>query len=850
MTKLGACGLDFLNDKPVQGELLADRAAAAPLPPEEALRIALGIGEALTAAHAQGRFHGSLCPHAVVLNGGAVQLLAPEKINRVQALPYLSPEQFDGEKPDARSDIFSFGALLYELVSGRRAFEGSGAALLNAVRNEAPPALASPNPSQAALQGVIAGCLEKDPARRRQRARNVVTELRLCRTVGRTARAREIAKAPLPQPVILPPVPTGEKITAATQPAAPAAAGRTPAAARVEYWVSEPPAPRAGFSRRILVVGLAILAVAATAVATILYLHKQTAPVLRFAVAAPEHTSYPGTPAVSPDGSSLAFSAVGPEGHRMIWLRSFDEMHARMIPGTEDGFAPFWSPDSRYIGFFARGFLMKIRAAANSTDSSPQMVASTEAHPGGGTWNQDGVIVYSPGMFGGLFKVSANGGKPVELLKPDPEKMEHAYLWPQFLPDGRHFIYFCDTSKRESATGIYDASLDPGEKPHLLLTSQTSAVYSPGAADANDGYLLFMKDRDLMAQGLNASKLTLAGNPIAVATDVGMVETLSLAPVSVSSTGVLVYQNIGKATRQLVWMDRAGRNIGTISGAGDWGPPRISPDGSRAAAGKLGNDGKTAEIHIFASSGKDEPFDTGAASAGSPVWSPDGSRIVYWQQSESGSLDLYIKLLGGGKGELLYRSPYKKYPSDWSRDSKIILFGEYTQNSLSDIWGLRLTDLHAGVVLNTIHAEGYATLSPDARWLAYQSDETGANEIYVQPWDGGTPGTKRTWKVSSTGGGLPKWRADGGELFYITASGAVMSAAVHAPASEFQFDPPQQLFQTLCCASTDGTRFWNWFDVSGDGQRFLLNLPLEWNSSSLITVTTNWTKKLPSPSSN
>ena len=719
--------------------------------------------------HARGCVHGRLCPQSVILSGDQICLMDPQRVHSGSPSPYSSPEVVRGQTADSRSDIFSFGAILSQML-GR-----------------IPHAGAKPK----GLEAVIDGCLEKDPARRRQRIGNVVAELKLCRCVERSS-------------------------------AAPSRHRKAAGVVRVAETGSR--------SRWVLIALIAIAFVALPA-AVILSQRRPADPVLRFSIAAPENTTYPGTPAISPDGLTLAFSATAPDGHRTIWLRALDDTRARAIPGTEEGVAPFWSPDSRYLAFFANGSLLKVRV---DTEAKPEIVAATEAHPGGGTWNRQGVILYSPGMSTGIYRVSSTGGKPEVMLKPDSGVGEEADLWPEFLPDERHFIYFSHSARGETATGIYLASLDPAEKPRMLFNSATNAVYSKE-------HLLYIKDGDLMERAFDASKLSLTGDAAPLLPGVGAVETLSLAPVSASANAVLVYQKIGKPFRQLVWMDRSGRTLASLGEAGNWGPPRISPDGKQVACGKLGQDGITGEIKIFSSDGRETLFDTAGISAGSPVWSPDGTRLAFWEAGSTRNYDLYVKPVTGGLAEQFHKSLYKKYPTDWSRDSQWVLFGEYTEDSQADVWVFQVAEGRAVTVLNTIHSEGYATLSPDGYWLAYQSDASGRNEVYVQAWEGGTGGTKRTWQVSQMGGGIPKWRADGRELFYMTADGAVMSAQVHPSAGEFRFASPQQLFRTLPFRES-----WNLYDVAADGQRFLLNVPTEWTNASPIIVTTNWTRKLPS----
>lgn len=828
--------LDILSNEPVEGPRLSDRLAIGPLPAEEALQIALELGAALSRLHADGKVHGSLSPEAIVLASTGVRVLQPRPRLSVLDLPYRAPEQVRGDTGDWRSDIFAFGSILYELAAGNRAFPGIGAELDQAILQRSPAQLMAKSPIHAAMEGVIASCLQKDPVQRRQRVQNAVIELKLAgRSRPRVAAALASAARPAhPSQTLQPPAP---QLPPGSPTPFSAAAGRS------GYWEPSDAAGRlARLRRRFLVIGLAVLALAASVIAAALYLRKQAVPVLKFSVAAPEHTSYPGTPAVSPDGLYLTFSAVGPEGQRMLWLRSFDEMHARVLPGTEGGFAPFWSPDSQYIGFFAHQSLMKIRVNGSDADLKPLLLCEAGVEPGGGTWNRDGVILFTPSLSSGLFRVSGSGGNPVPVLKLNESKGERGDLWPQFLPDDKHFIYFGLTGMAEATTGVYAASLDQSEKPQFLFLSATNAVYSTIAGESSStGYLLYVKDRDLMGQGFNTSRPELVGDPVLLANDIGAIQTLSLAPISVSRNAVLVYQSVGKPTRQLVWMDRSGRTIGHVGDPGEWGPPRIAPDGVHVAAGKMSEDGRNADIWIFGNEGPPVPFEVGTGySAASPVWSPDGSRIAFAETRNAGIRDIFVKPAGGNRpGELLYKSGNIKYPTDWSRDGKSLLFGEYTPDTRSDLWTLNLSDKRANAVVDTVHSEAYPALSPDGRWLAYESDESGRYEIFVQPWDGGSPGTKRRWQVSSAGGGLPRWSGNQQELFYLSSSGGMMSVPVHPSPDEFRFDPPRQLFQTRPIQKA-----WNLFDVTSDGQRFLINLPLEWSNSALITVITNWTEKL------
>jgi Tol biopolymer transport system component len=913
--------LAFLTHERLEGETLSHRLGAGPLPIQDVLRYALDLASALNQGHSQDIVHGDVRPERIVLTSGGARLLQPGvSESRPQIHPYVAPEVVRGEPAEARSDIFSFGAIVYEMATGWRAFHGDtedalGAAILTGT----PPPLGkliSGQGSAAAyadLERVIAGCLQKDPDKRRQRIQNASLELKLvARALGRqTAGARRAAPAPPPMPVQAPAAGNGDASLAApplaypppgapppmapvpappapappsdTMPAAPPpmpAPFETPPVLPVfvERWtapapVAEHPAdapepviepviepvpepepetpllrplrprilfeeaevvPAPGKSRRVIFVAIALVAVVLSALGVYAFLLRAPAPrAIKFDVAPPEHTSYPGMAAVSPDGRFLTFSALGPEGKRLLWLRPLDAIHASTIPGTEGAFAPFWSPDSQYIGFFSEQSLEKVRASGGA----PVTLGPAESLAGGGTWNNDGVIVFARSLVGGLYKVGAAGGTPTPLTKLNEQRHELAHMWPRFLPDGKHFLFFV-LSDFEDATGVYAGSLD-GQEPVRLLTTQTNAVYSSGGGK---GYLIYMRDRAMMANQFDASSLKVVGSPFTLADEVGAILSMGLAPVSSSENGILVYQSLGKPTRQLVWYDRAGRQIGVLGEPAEYGPQRISPDGKKVVVGRLARGAESADLWVFdaASGAMTQLTNTPSTHEGSPIWSPDGNKVAFFWNPE-GTFDIYQKpAVNGEKADLLTRTSGPKFPTDWSPDGKYIIFSSIEKTTKSDIWYMPVSgDRKPVPYVQTIYNEGYAAFSPDGKWAAYHSDQSGRVEVYVQRFPPTAEGTQKRWQVSAGNGSMPRWRHDGKEMFFITDTGKLMSAKITTEGDEFSSEPPAMLFQ-----SRPIPKRWNLFDVSPDGDRFLLNLPLEWSSSAPITVITNWTDKL------
>ncbi|HTS29735.1 MAG TPA: protein kinase [Bryobacteraceae bacterium] len=823
---------DFFTNEAVTGELLADRLVKGRLPVEDLLPLAIATAAAVQEAHARRLVHGHLSPHAILIDSGRVRLLAqgPD----AWSMPYRSPEQVRGEPADSRSDVFSFGAVLYEMIAGRPAFGGTGETLDREILEKAPARLDEESPVHRAAVKVASACLAKSPAARRQRIQNAMIELKLAaRFAGVFATAESHASPEGPAQSL-----DGQTIEPAGE------AGDSPI---LEGFESRSLLERLRSSPLALVAAMMLLAVAFSAVlfrgllGETPFFHKTPAtPVYTFHLAAPENASDPELPSVSPDGRYLAFSALGRDGRRMLWLRPLNSERAEPIPGTEGGYSPFWSPDGRQIGFFAGKVLRKVTLGEGASES----ICPVEAHAGGGAWGRDGTILFAPSLSEGLFRVPATGGQPLPLLKLNAAQSERAFLWPQFLPDDNHFLFYTLTDSPEG-TGVYVGALSPPGHSRLFH-SETNAVYSSlaGTQSSKKGYLLWVKDRALLAQPFDTAKLSLEGSPRVVRDDVGAMHSLSLTPVSVSRDALLVYQAIGRPARQLVWTDREGEPLAAAKDSGEWGLPRISPDGNRAVAAKLAPGGNQAGLWMLDANGSATPFTDAAAHAGAPVWSPDGSRVAFFMMgADKGNFDLFTKAAGGGRIEPLYQSGSAKYPTDWSRDGRYLFFTAINVGSNEDVWVLdvnhRTSGQPAGPILDTIHSENYAVLSPDGQWLAYQTDENGQVEVYVRRFEGISDNTSRRWTVSAGEGGLPRWRGDGRELFFLTGTGAVMAAAVKPAGAEFEFDQPHLLFRTPSLP-----RVWNLFDVSPDGKRFLMNIPRETTSTGTIEVVTNWTGML------
>jgi eukaryotic-like serine/threonine-protein kinase len=803
--------VDFLVLEHLEGETLADRIARGALPLEDALRIAIEFAGALAGAHRCGVIHRDLKPTNVMLTRHGAKLLdfglarlrrggdgfhagdrsgessqAKEQPLTAEAtvigtLPYMAPEQVEGKPVDARSDVFSAGVVLYEMVAGRRPFRADSAAGLVAdILHSEPEPLSRARPDvPPALENVVRHCLAKDPDDRWQSARDLELELRWIR--------ESLARADL------------------------APRGRTARIARLG-WLA---ASAAG--------------IAALALGALLLLDRRARPtqeVIRFTLEVPEGTTieegYWSHPRVSPDGRSVAFTASGASG-RGLWIRPLDGLSARLLPGTEGATAPFWSPDSRSVAFFAGSKLKAVPASGGV----PQSLCDVAAVAVCGSWSRDGQIVFAvleaPGQ-DGLYSVAASGGEPAR-LNPRERRgaIEHAF-YPHFLPDGR-FLFFGWLGEGDSDGGLYLASLDSEEVERLQSGRLASRVeYAP------PGYLLGAAENSLLAYGFDADRALLTGDSTAVAEDVSVF--VSGARFSVSDTGVLVYQPIPAASAQLSWLDREGRVLGSVGDAGAHDDLCISPDGQRAAVAIGDPRAGSSDLWILPLT-EDAPLrlTSDAGDEISPVWSPDGNEIAYaW--SRDGAPHVFRLRVGAPEPELLVpHNGHVQWVCDWSPDGRTIVYIDRDPVTLPDLWMVALDgDRKAVPWLQTRFSEVDAQFSPDGRWIAYASDDTGRFEVYVQPFPG--PGEKR--RISVGGGRMPRWSLDGKEIVYVDreAEPGIVAVAVEGSAAE-PAASARALFRL-------GSRVRS-FDVTKDGQRFLVNCDLDASSRTLVHVVVNWT---------
>jgi Tol biopolymer transport system component len=573
-----------------------------------------------------------------------------------------------------------------------------------------------------------------------------------------------------------------------------------------------------------------------------LYLRQKAPPVaepVRFEIGPRANLAWAGSFAVSPDGRHLAFAAADSDGPVHLYVRDLNVLEARQLSSTESPFIPpfFWSPDSRFIAFDAGGKLKKIDISGGPAVT----ICDLSGNAIGGSWNRDGVIIFGTNVEG-LKRVAAAGGTASRISKLDGQNM------PAFLPDGRHFLYF-QASDRLESQGVYIGSLDsePVEKgSRQLIITSFGAAYVP-SPDAGPGQIIFLREQALMAQRFDDKKLELVGEPMPVIEKVGSFGKTGFF--SASTNGILVYRSGGEEPYgRAMWFDRQGKALGA---AGEAGVPKgltISPDGAQAAI-CLDKPGLIAtDVWLLDSArGAKTRFTFGQGLNVQPVWSPDGDKIVY-ASNRDGVYDIYQKAASGAKNEeLLLKSSDAKFPTSWSSDGRFLLYGAQNAKTKADLWVLPLEgDRKAMPFLRTEFNESDGHFSPDTRWIAYTSNESGRSEVYVRGFSHGSEASSETsgkWQISMEGGMGPRWRRDGKELYYRAPDGIVMVVEVKA-GTAFQSATPKPLFQAPSNLETFlPIPLPNW-DASGDGNRFLLMTSAAEGTPAPFTVVLNWQAEL------
>ena len=697
---------------------------------------------------------------------------------------YMAPEQARGKTVDRRADIWAFGAVLFEMLTGTRAFRGDDVTdTIVSVISKEPDWNAVAGTTPAGLRRLLTRCLKKDAKTRLQAigdARVQIGEL--------------ISGAPE----------DGGSATSTTQAATVSARGRRP-----------------------LLAALAAVAALAAAlgVPALQHLRETPPPALpemRVQITTPA-TDTPLDFALSPDGRHIVYVASG-DGPSRLWLRPLDQTEARPLPGTEGGEAPFWAPDSRSIWFFAAGKLQRLDVA----DGAPQVPASTGGNGFGGSWSTDGTILFQlQGSVGGLSGVAATGGEPVAVTSLDPPR-QSSHRVPRFLPDGRQFLFY--VSGTPEVAGIYLGSLDGGSPTRLTASDSGGAFLPPDR-------VVFMQAGTLVARRLDLVGRVLTDDPVPLADGVG-VDSLANGGFAVSAAGAVAYRAGGGGARQLTWVERTGKAAG-VAGEPDVNAPRypeLSPDGRRVAMTRSVQGGGDIWLLDLLRGGMTRlTFD--AANDANPVWSPDGMRVAFGSV-RTGAFDLYLKPSNGSRAEeRLVASPNNNAAQAWSADGRWLLYYEVHPTTGRDLWALDMTspDHTLRVVANTPAEETLASLSPDGRWVAYQTNESGRFEVVVQLF----PDAGGKWQVSTNGGAAPRWRADGKELYYLAPDATMMAVPITAAGTSFEAGAPVALFPTRIVDGGTPTQNRPQYAVARDG-RFLINQPVGDASAAPITLILNW----------
>jgi len=795
-------GIDYLVMEFIEGESLAHRLVRGPLPVEQVLMIGREIADALDKAHRCNITHRDLKPGNVMLTKSGAKLLdfglarptshsaslatltttAPltEEGMIVGTFQYMSPEQVEGKDVDARSDIFSFGALLYEMVTGRKAFEGkSQLSIASAILEKEPAPISTIKPiSPRSLDRVIRRCLAKEPDDRWQSTRDLSFELKS--------------------------ISAEESLTAG----------------------SSAPAIRGGNLRSWL--GWCIAAIFAISIVVLLARSWSIPPpsqqTTKSSILAPDGKEFDrwGTAAISPDGKYIVFSAVTPGWNGQLYLRRIDSLSSKPLPGTEGAQNPFWSPDSKWIGFGAGSKLRKI-----SVDGGSPLIICDSPTLRGGSWSSNGTILFVPGTGVPVYSVSEAGGTPVAVTQLDKSSGELTHRWPVFLPDGKHFLYF----SRGKENAIYAASIDLKQRK-LILKNDTNALY------VSPGYLLFVRDGVLMAQSFDVDRLELKGSAVAVVDSVAVMGGHQRGLFSASEQGILAIQSKAQMLAQLVWVDPLGKLLEPVADPTmfSFGRTRVSPDGRRVALGivdpKAGIDNLWL-IDVTTHQSTRLTFEK--LIAHSPLWSPDGSRLIYTSNRIGPPQMFNVATAGVGEAEPFLPSQYGDVAESWSPDGRFVVFRRAPVEGVGDVtlWVLPLFgEKKPYPLFEASHSQQWdAAFSPDGKWLAYTSNESGVWQAYVVPF----PNARTKFQISKDQSGQPHWSRDGKQLFYLGKDHVITAASLRFAVNGVEVTDTRTLFKLDIPD----------FDVSDDGKRFLVYKTVDNQEPSTLTLITNWTNALP-----
>ena len=867
-SRVSGATIDFLVMEYLEGETLAARIERGALGVGDALKVGLEILDALDKAHRKGVVHRDLKPANVMLTPAGTKILdfglaktgasGGGVLSGVSAFPtrtdlttpgailgtlqYMAPEQLEGSEADGRTDIFAFGVVLHEMVTGRKAFTGKSQILLmSAIATSHPEPLSKIEPATPpALEHIVKVCLAKDPADRWQAARDLLAELEWIAEGGASASAAA-------------PVTRSARTRAWLWPAALGGAAITAAAMAVPaflYFQGPAAEPELRFRVPIQLTAEAV---------TVGGRGGGRGAGQGFQGVSGQAVFNPANFAVSPDGRAIAFVArqtPATEDAWVLYVRSAGAVTPQRLPGTEDAAQPFWSADSRWIGFVAGNKLKRVEASGGP----PQDICPVTGFLGG-TWNGDGTILF--GSTDGLYRVQAEGGKP-ELAV---ERSDNGHYWPHFLPDGRRYLYTV-WSAEPAGRAIVAGTLESKETTNVLAAASNAGFVEPG-------YLVFQRETAVYAQELDLGTLKVSGEAVRVADEVPYNGATGRGHFSVSPTGVLAYfysagggTSTGQDTPlsdlsewQLAWISRTGQRLESVGPPGVYRGVEVSPDTTRVAVHR--HDATGGDVYIIEPRGSQTNLTQDASRHSSmPIWSPDGKRIVY-AALKSGKWGLYQTLSSGsGKEELLFESDRPKAPMSWSKDDTRIVFWVQDPKTGSDLWVLTLADKKAEPLVATPFNETHAQISPDGKWLAYASDSKDSRfEIYVKPFPAGTGG----WQVSYSGGDWPRWRKDTKELFFHAPvalgggtpypfGGPLYVAAINTASGIFEPGPARELVGFPALNHPHSGGHYHPYAVAPDGERFLI---VQWvpppgslsgqigpDTYSGLTVAMNWVQGL------